>query len=44
MESVGQTEDCYENRLNRMLSLYEVEITEDSAVAATGILSLMIQV
>ncbi|WP_278567556.1 discoidin domain-containing protein [Amedibacillus dolichus] len=37
MESVGQTEDCYENRLNRMLSLYEVEITEDSAVAATGI-------
>ena len=37
MESVGTTEDCYENRVNRMLSIYEVEITEDSAVAATGI-------
>ena len=36
-ESSGTTEDCYENRVNRMLSLYEVEITEDSAVAATGI-------
>ena len=30
-------EDCYENRVNRMLSIYEVEITEDSAVAVTGI-------
>lgn len=37
MESIGTTEDCYENRENRMLSLYEVEITEDSAVQATGI-------
>ena len=37
MESSGTTEDCYENRNNRMLSLYEIEITEDSAVEATGI-------
>ena len=37
MESAGTTEDCYENRENRMLSLFEIEITEDSAVPATGI-------